>query len=341
VSALSIRDLTVVYGSGKRARTVVDGVSLDIAPGRVLGLVGESGSGKSTVARSIFGLTPMTDGTVEVDGQDLATMPARQRASQVQMVFQDPNASLDPRMSVGELIGEGMTATRRIRASDRRTRVAETMEMVALDTHLMGRMPRALSGGQRQRVAIARALALHPKVIVADEITSALDVSVQAQVLNLLRGIQHDQQMAMLFISHSLAVIRYIVDDVAVIYAGQIVETGPVEDVLATPQHPYTRALIAAVPRLGEMAAPDTRWLPIAPPQEAGEVSAGCRYQHRCPIGPVALAGRDDCLTVDPVDGAGSRPHRVACHHAGDVTGPLTPPANFIDHIVETNLEES
>ncbi|GAA4445573.1 ABC transporter ATP-binding protein [Phytohabitans houttuyneae] len=244
--ALIVRGLTVRYGG----RTVVDNVDLDVTDGRVLGLVGESGSGKSTIARAVLGLAPVHAGTITVGGYEVRRLSARERARRVQMIFQDPFGSLNPRMSVGGIIREGLEALGDLPPRARAAEVTRLLELVSLSPDLAQRLPRRLSGGQRQRVAIARALAARPGVLIADEITSALDVSVQAQVLNVLRGILAAERFSMLFISHNLAVVRYISDDIAVMREGVIVETGPVDEVLAAPRHPYTRELLAAIPQL-------------------------------------------------------------------------------------------
>lgn len=223
-----ISELTVRFGRF----TAVDGVGLDIPPGTVTGLVGESGSGKSTLARAVAGLTPYS-GTIE--GVE---------RGRVQMVFQDPYSSLDPRMRVGDAIAEGCRVPRDRRAAE----VARLLELVCLPASYARRHPRELSGGQRQRVAIARALAAGPDLLIADEVTSALDVSVQGAVLNLIRDLRAELGLTMLFISHNLAVVRYVCDTIAVMRHGRLVETGPVEDVIAAPRDPYTRALLAAVP---------------------------------------------------------------------------------------------
>ncbi len=250
MSALSITDLTVKYGRGSVRKTVVDRVDLDVPQGSVLGLVGESGSGKSTVARAILGLVKPAGGTITVGDDELRRMSARVRARKVQMIFQDPFGSLNPRMTVGQSISEALEARRDIAPKQRRDEVARLLEVVSLPPDLSSRPPGRLSGGQRQRVAIARAFAARPDVIIADEITSALDVSVQAQVLNVLRGILQSEGLSMLFISHNLAVVRHISDTVAVMRNGQIVERGAVEDVLARPSHPYTQALLDSIPTL-------------------------------------------------------------------------------------------
>ncbi|MEV0528835.1 ATP-binding cassette domain-containing protein [Streptomyces sp. NPDC050439] len=227
---MNISNVSVRFGSF----TAVHDVSLNLAKGEVTGLVGESGSGKSTLARAAAGLTPY-EGTI--------SGIARGR---VQMVFQDPYSSLNPRMSIGDAISEGVRATRGQRPAE----IARLLELVSLPASYAAKHPRELSGGQRQRVAIARALAARPEVLIADEITSALDVSVQGAVLNLMRDLRTELGLTMLFISHNLAVVRYVCDSVAVMRHGRLLESGPVDEVIGTPQHPYTRALLDAVPRL-------------------------------------------------------------------------------------------
>ncbi|SEN27667.1 ABC transporter ATP-binding protein [Nonomuraea pusilla] len=226
---MRIDNLTVRFGGF----TAVDSVSLDVPEGHIVGLVGESGSGKSSLARAVCGLVPHTG---LVSG-----------ASRPQMVFQDPYASLDPRMKIGESVAEGL---RGLRGAARDAEVARLLGLVSLPAELAGRYPRELSGGQRQRVAIARALGARPDLLVADEITSALDVSVQGAVLNLVRSLRDELGVTILFISHNLAVVRYVCDEVAVLHHGRLVEHGPTEDVIGAPAHDYTRALIEAVPRV-------------------------------------------------------------------------------------------
>lgn len=250
MSALQISDLHVRYGR----REVVSGVSITVPAGRTVGLVGESGSGKSTVANAAVGLTAVHSGDIRVDGTSTigrgreATV-ARRR---LQLVFQDPFSALDPRMSVGDSIAEGLIASgRRYSRKSRRDRVAELLLQVDLDPRRADELPRTFSGGQRQRVTIARALAGEPEILIADEVTSALDVSVQSTVLNLLRDLQQQLNLSMLFISHNLAVVRYISDEVYVMRHGRVVESGPTEQLLESPADPYTRELLDAVPVLG------------------------------------------------------------------------------------------
>jgi peptide/nickel transport system ATP-binding protein len=243
VSELRFENVTVRYGSARRPFTAVDQVSLSVPDGAVVGLVGESGSGKSTLARAAVGLAPIQGGRILLGGEPV---PTRGRVRPLQMVFQDPYSSLDPRMTVGASITESMPpGSSRV---ERRTEVERLLGRVHLDPAVGRAVPGRLSGGQRQRVALARALAGRPQVVIADEITSALDVSIQGAVLNLVRELQRELGLSMLFISHNLAVVRYVASHVAVMYQGRIVEQGPVAEVLVHPQHDYTRELLAAVP---------------------------------------------------------------------------------------------
>jgi peptide/nickel transport system ATP-binding protein len=248
VSELSFEDVTVRFGTRRHGTTAVDGVNLTVPHGKTVGLVGESGSGKSTLARSAVGLVPANRGRILLNGQ-----PIDRRARKLQMVFQDPQSALDPRMTIGESIAEALPRSVR----DRRGEVARLLGLVDLPTDCMRVCPAQLSGGQRQRVGLARALAGQPEVIIADEITSALDVSIQGTVLNLVRDLQRRMRLSMLFISHDIAVVRYVSDLIAVMYLGRIVESGPAEQVLTDPQHPYTRELLAAAADPAGRTLPD------------------------------------------------------------------------------------
>ena len=258
----------------------VDGVSLAIAAGRTLALVGESGCGKTTVGKALLRLTEPTAGTVQLDHEMLTRHNLASLRRQAQMVFQDPFSSLNPRMRVADILLEGMEALTVGQAQQRRSAVARLLKQVGLPDDAGGRYPHAFSGGQRQRIAIARALAVSPRLVICDEPTSALDVSVQAQILNLLKDLQAELGLAYLFITHNLAVVEYLAHDVAVMYLGRIVETGPAADILRAPRHPYTQALIAAVPRLDGQGGQQARLAgdqpsPINPP-------SGCHFHPRC-----------------------------------------------------------
>lgn len=258
MSTLTFEQVSVVYGHGATAHTAVDDVSLHVAPGEVLGLVGESGSGKSTLARAAVGLVEPDAGRIALD--DVTISRARGAAArtrrQVQMVFQDPQSCFDPRRTIGQSLDEALVAASRRtgestpNARRRRELAGELLRAVQLDPEHADRLPGELSGGQRQRIAVARAVAARPSVILADEITSALDVSVQGTVLNLLRDLQRDLGFAVLFISHNLAVVRLVSDRVAVMHRGRLVECGDTDQVMERPEQDYTRRLIAAVPAL-------------------------------------------------------------------------------------------
>jgi peptide/nickel transport system ATP-binding protein len=252
MSELRFDGVTVRYGTGRHAHVAVDDVNLVVPPGQVVGLVGESGSGKSTLARAAVGLVAPAAGRIVLDGKPV---PRRGRRP-LQMVFQDPYASLDPRMSAGESIAEAIPRGGDVPRVSRRDEAARLTGLVGLPAGTVDKFPAELSGGQRQRIALARALAGRPDVIIADEITSALDVSTQGAVLNLVRDLQRELSLSMLFISHNLAVVRYVADHVAVMYQGRIVEHGPAERVLLNPEQPYTRRLLAAVPRPGTRIGP-------------------------------------------------------------------------------------
>lgn len=308
MSELRFDNVSVRYGSARTGLVAAQDVSLLVPHGSVVGLVGESGSGKSTIARAAIGLAPITEGAITLDDVDVRKLGKRHP---IQMVFQDPFSSLDPRMTIGESIAEAMPkGTSR---AARNAEVARLLGLVELDAERAASLPSALSGGQRQRIALARALAAKPEVIIADEITSALDVSVQGSVLNLVRDLRDQLDLTMLFISHNLAVVRYVSDFVAVMYLGRIVEFGPTDEVLENPQHPYTRELLDSAPtRGGDLLAVD----PAAPadvePADPHHPPAGCRFHPRCPIGPVVYPERRECIDLEPTLPAGT--HGAACH---------------------------
>ncbi len=258
---VEVRNLTKVFpigesafgGGAKGEVRAVDDVSLEIHQGETLGLVGESGSGKSTLGRLILRLVEPTSGSVHFEGHDLLVVgrsELRRLRRDMQIIFQDPFGSLDPRMRVGQVIAEPLVIHERLSRSARRVRVAELLRAVGLDESVLPRFPHEFSGGQRQRIGIARALALRPKFIVADEPVSALDVSVGAQIVNLLAQLQRDFRLTYLFISHSMPVVRYLSTRIAVMYKGRLVEAGPAEQITERPQHPYTRGLLKATPEI-------------------------------------------------------------------------------------------
>jgi len=264
----------------------VDGVDFDVLRGRTLGLVGESGSGKTTVGRTILRLIDATAGQVHFDGEDVFAMKGRRLRDlrrRVALIFQDPVGSLDPRMTVGSIVGEPLKIHTSAARAQRRARVGDLLEQVGLSARYVNRYPHEFSGGQRQRIGIARALACEPDFIICDEPVSALDVSIQAQILNLLKDLQTQLGLSYLFIAHNLAVVEHFADDVAVMYLGRIVEQAPRDELYARPVHPYTRSLLSAVPRPDPARAHKRIRLegevpsPIAPPP-------GCPFHPRCPL---------------------------------------------------------
>ncbi|MBB5695472.1 ABC transporter ATP-binding protein [Muricoccus pecuniae] len=322
-----VRHFPVRDALGRRRGAVraVDGVSLSIAEGEVLAVVGESGCGKSTLGRLALWLEEPDAGAVRFAGQDLRGMvpdALRRQRRFMQMIFQDPYASLDPRMTVGQAVAEPLRLHRLVPRAGERARVQELLARVGLRPEHVDRWPHEFSGGQRQRIAIARALASGPRLIVGDEPVSALDVSVQAQVINLLQDLIREFRLAFVLISHDLAVVRHVADRVVVMYLGRIVEEGPAGEVFAVPRHPYTRALLASVPGGGARGAPLQGDLPspISPPQ-------ACRFHTRCPH------VQEICRQVDPPlaagDTAATPAHRSACHFR-DTLPPLRPAAGHV-----------
>ncbi|MBX3671030.1 MAG: ATP-binding cassette domain-containing protein [Rhodocyclaceae bacterium] len=296
----------------QRGRVVqaVSGVTLSVSRGEAVGLVGESGSGKSTVGKLLLGLLPLSSGRVVFDGVDVASADATGMAQlrrRMQPVFQDPYSSLDPRRTVGAQIADGLVIHRLIPAAQHRQRVAEVLEQVGLPPEHAERYPHQFSGGQRQRIGIARALAIGPDFLVADEPVSALDVSVQAQVLALLADLRTRLGLAMLFISHDLPVIRHLCDRVVVMYLGRVMEEGPTEEVFTEPRHPYTAALLSAAPSLDPKRRRKRILLQGDPPSPASPPS-GCVFRTRCPYAIEACANTVPALR--DISGAG---HRKAC----------------------------
>ena len=280
----------------KRSGTVkaVDGVSLKVRRGEVLGLVGESGCGKSTLARTILQLVPATSGAVILEGRNLVSFSSkelREARTGLQMVFQDPYASLNPRMTVFDTLAEPLIAHRRSTRAEVTQDVARLMETVGLSPRFMRKYPHEFSGGQRQRIAVARALALRPSLIIADEPVSALDVSIQAQILNLLAELTREMNLSMIFIAHDLSVVKHISDRIAVMYLGKVVEIGEATSVIENPQHPYTRALVSAIP-VPDPEIENSRQrivLPGDPPSPLNPPS-GCSFHPRCPYAEDACA---------------------------------------------------
>jgi oligopeptide/dipeptide ABC transporter ATP-binding protein len=285
--------------------TAVDGVTLSIQRGGILGLVGESGCGKSTLAQMLVGLLPPTSGTIAYDGTDLSGLSGEAWLAYrrgVQMVFQDTGSSLNPRKRIRTILREAVEAAGTATA-DADQRIEALMTQVGLDTQLLSRHPHALSGGQRQRIGIARALAMKPSLLVADEPVSSLDVSLQGQIINLLRELNESLGLTIVLISHDLAVVARVCDSIAVMYGGRVVESGTPDTVLTTPRHPYTQALLDAVPRGLERRGRARKVLPV----EAGETMGGCKFRRRC--GQAFAA----CETTDPALTAAGPGHDVAC----------------------------
>lgn len=248
---LKVEQLVVDFGTKRKPFRAVDIVDLEIAPGETLGLVGESGSGKSTIGRAILGLNPVSEGKVTFNGEDISHIHAKDRrtvAENLQVVFQDPYSSLNPSLTVGQILSEPLMAQKGMSEADARARIKELLDAVGLPQDAIDRFPSRFSGGQRQRIAIARALALSPKLVICDEPVSALDLSTQAQVLNLLADLRASSNLAYLFIAHDLAVVKHLSQRIIVLYRGRIMEEGDASDVYNNPSHPYTRALIAAAP---------------------------------------------------------------------------------------------
>jgi dipeptide transport system ATP-binding protein len=317
---LEAKDLTRQYQIGHglfhkpAVLTAVAGVSFTVFPGRTLAVVGESGCGKSTLARLVTMIELPTSGTFTLDGANAVTADADTRKRlrrQVQMVFQNPYGSLNPRKKIGTILEEPLAINTDLSASEREAAARETMTKVGLRPEQYGRYPHMFSGGQRQRIAIARALMLRPKIVVADEPVSALDVSIRAQVLNLLMDLQEEFNLAYLFISHDLGVVRHIADEVMVMYLGRSVEHGPKEAIFAGPRHPYTRALLASTPvvnpkeRLTRAPLRGELPSPLNPPP-------GCAFHRRCPFATALCA--ESRPELREVDG-----RMVACHHAESV----------------------
>lgn len=301
---------TTFFGKATRFVKAVDDVSFTIKRGRTLGIVGESGCGKTTMGRSIVRLYDVTAGEVIFKGQDIAHMKKRQFRKirpQIQMIFQDPYSSLSPRMPVGEIIGEAVLAHKLVSKENYREYILKVMEDCGLQAHYFQRYPHEFSGGQRQRICIARALALNPDLVVCDEPVSALDVSIQAQIINLLKDLQKSKNLTYIFISHDLSVVEHISDDVGVMYLGSMVESGEKEKIFANPMHPYTKALFSAIP----VPDPDIKMNRIILegdiPSPANPPS-GCKFHTRC------KECMEICKTVEPKFIEYEPGHSVACH---------------------------
>jgi len=307
---ITLKNLTKQFLVDKKALTAVSNLNLSIAPGETLGLVGESGCGKSTVGRMLAGLYTPTEGTITFNGTPLHDFSKRDIARKIQLVFQDPYASLNPRMTVQDIVGEPLDIHRLARGTERKKRIAHLLERVGLSPAAMSRFPHEFSGGQRQRIGIARALAVEPEFLILDEPISALDVSIQAQIVNLLKELQRELGLTYLLIAHDLSMIKYISDRVAVMYLGQLMEIAPSETLYRNPQHPYTQALLSAIPvpdpeierfkkRIvlqGELPSP------LDPP-------SGCPFRTRCPL------ATPECAQKAPPTRQVEPEHALACLH--------------------------
>lgn len=326
---VSLQDVRISYGKprrrGRLAPNAVDGVTLTVSRGSVLGLIGESGSGKSSIARSMVGLVRPASGSVTVASQSWSKASGEELARMrrtVQLVFQDPLASMNPRWRVRQIVSESL----RGREPGFGLSLKQLMQAVGLDPTMLDRFPDELSGGQRQRVGIARALAIGPELIIADEPVSALDVSVQAQVINLLADLRDQFGVGLVLVAHDLAVAQQICDEIAVMYRGQVVEQGPADQILSTPLHPYTVKLVASVPGSGDVIRRAARSKAAAtdPVGATAAVEAGgCRFRDRCPIGPLVHPERTICIETTPQIGTGTQ-HRAACHFPAALSSETT-----------------
>lgn len=320
---IEVRDLRVYFGDRKNPVRAVDGVSLEVRRGETLGLVGESGCGKSTLGRTILRLEEPHSGTIRFDGEEVSLFRGTRLQSfrrEAQMVFQDPFASLNPRMTVGSAIDEVLRVHKRgLGATERRQRAVELFQAVGLDPGYLDRYPHEFSGGQRQRIGIARALAVEPRLLIADEPVSALDVSVQVQILNLLKDLKERMDLSYIFVAHDLAVVRYVSDRVMVMYLGRIVESAPASALYVAPAHPYTEALLSAVPDvdrgLRSRSEGSQRVVLQGDIPSAARIIPGCPFHPRCP-----RARERCCVEVPPLREVGAGRHS-ACHFAEELLG--------------------
>lgn len=300
--------------SSKRAIVAVDNVSLKLEKGKTLGIVGESGSGKSTLGRLMLRLIEPTAGEINFDDVNLLKLKnteLRKIRSKMQMIFQDPMSSLNPRMSIRQLVSEPLEIHRNLKASEQNAAVEEIITKVGLEKSALDKYPHEFSGGQRQRISIARAVINNPSLIVADEPVSALDVSIQSQILNLLMDLRNDLNLSFVFISHDLSVVRHIADEVAVMYLGNIVEIAPADQLFSNPQHPYTQALISAIPQVEKEKRVNRIILKGDIPNPA-DAPSGCYFHPRCPI------AIDKCSSVAPALKIIGANHLTSCHLVTD-----------------------
>jgi oligopeptide/dipeptide ABC transporter ATP-binding protein len=314
---LSVQRLATHFPTKRGVVRAVDGVSFEVAPGETLGLVGESGCGKTTLGRTVLRLVPAAGGRVIFDDSDVLSASDREMRRlrrEMQIVFQDPYSSLNPRMTVGRIIEEPLTIHRVGSRAERRRQVADLLDRVGLRFADAARYPHEFSGGQRQRIGIARALALRPRFLICDEPVSALDVSIQSQILNLLADLRDELGLTCLFIAHNLAVVEHFSDRVAVMYLGRIVEIAPAAELYDHPRHPYTVALLSAVPEPDPRQRRD-RIVPAGEPPSPLDVPAGCAFASRCPLATDTCRRMSPSLERPPSAG---RDHLLACHHSDE-----------------------
>jgi peptide/nickel transport system ATP-binding protein len=309
---LEVRDLTVNFGSRRHTVSAVAGVSFDIYEGETLGLVGESGCGKSTTGKALMRIVEPTSGSVVLDGVDVTKQQGaelRRTRTRMQMIFQDPISSLNPRRRVKDVVAEPLDCWGTVKGDEREKIVVDLLNQVGIDPNVYGnRFPRTFSGGQCQRISIARSLAMRPKLLICDEMVSALDVSVQAQILNLLEDLKAEYGLTLLFIAHDLAVVKNISDRVAVMYLGKMCEIGPSDTLYSAPAHPYTKFLLGAALEADPDANPHRETLEGEPPSPLNPPS-GCRFRTRCP------QATDKCAAEEPPMTTIAESHQVACHY--------------------------
>ena len=308
---LKVRDLTVTFGRGRHAVSAVAGISFDIFEGETLGLVGESGCGKSTTGKALMKIVEPTSGTIELEGVDITSQKGRSLRNirtRMQMIFQDPISSLNPRRRVKDIVAEPLDCWKTVEGTERDILISDLLNKVGIDPAVYGnRYARQFSGGQCQRISIARSLAMRPKMLICDEMVSALDVSVQAQILNLLEDLKHEYGLTLLFIAHDLAVVKNVSDRVAVMYLGKICEIGPSDVLYEAPAHPYTKFLLGAALEADPDSPVHGDVLEGEPPSPMNPPS-GCRFRTRCPF------AQERCASEEPVLRDVAPGHQVACH---------------------------
>ena len=314
---LKVRDLNVVFGSRHHAVSAVAGVSFDIFPGETLGLVGESGCGKSTTGKALMRIVEPSSGTIELEGVDVNAQSGkslRNIRTHMQMIFQDPISSLNPRRRVKDIVAEPLDCWKTVKGSERDVLISDLLNKVGIDPAVYGnRYARQFSGGQCQRISIARSLAMRPKLLICDEMVSALDVSVQAQILNLLEDLKTEYGLTLLFIAHDLAVVKNVSDRVAVMYLGKICEIGPADALYEAPAHPYTKFLLGAALEADPDSPMHSQVLEGEPPSPMNPPS-GCRFRTRCPM------ATERCANEEPIANEVAPGHQVACHFPLSIT---------------------